>query len=371
LAGNASPVIAELCPSNLVSLSFETMATVKTAESPDKRRWDDYVISKVYAGPYHLFAWKEAVETAYGHHAIYLIAEDSSGHVQGVLPLVLVKPPFMRATLVSLPFCDYGGILAEDDEAKDVLLQTAVELSRKHKAQLELRLKTPEAMVQSLPSLSVTSHKVRMVLDLPGNSENLWGIFKSKLRSQIKRPQNDGLEFVLGSFDLVDDFYKVFSVNMHDLGSPVHSRTWIKAVINSFADKTHIGIVYTGRRPIAGGIILECNNSVSLPWASALNEYSRSSPNMLLYWGFLRYASDNGFRHFDLGRSTPGEGTYRFKEQWGALPEPLFWYGEGLSNPSDHDVAGKIRPMIEKTWARIPQKVTDTLGPMVRRFITL
>jgi FemAB-related protein (PEP-CTERM system-associated) len=347
------------------------MPTVKIADSDDKRRWDDYVISQADAGPYHLFAWKEAVESAYGHRAIYLIAQDSSGHIQGVLPLVLVRPPFFRATLVSLPFCDYGGMLVEDDEVKDVLLQTALELSRRHKAQLELRLKTPEIMVQSLPSLSATSHKARMVLDLSGNSENLWDTFKSKLRSQIKRPQKEGLEFVLGSYDLVDDFYKVFSVNMRDLGSPVHSRTWIKAVVHSYADKSHIGIVYAGKLPIAGGIILECNTTVSLPWASALSEYSRSSPNMLLYWGFLKYAGDNGFRHFDFGRSTPGEGTYRFKEQWGALPVPLFWYGEGFSNPSGHDVAGKIRPIIEKTWARIPQKVTDTLGPMVRRFMTL
>ena len=347
------------------------MPTIKIADSHDKRRWDDYVISQADAGPYHLFAWKEAVESAYGHRAIYLIAEDNKGIVQGVLPLFLVKPPFLKGTLVSLPFCDYGGVLTHNEEVKDVLLQTAWELSIKHKAQLELRLKKPETMAHSLSSLSVTSHKARMVLDLPENSDNLWDTFKSKLRSQIKRPQKDGLDFVLGSFDLVDDFYKVFSVNMRDLGSPVHSRTWIKAVVHSYADKSHIGIVYAGKLPIAGGIILKCNTTVSLPWASALNEYSQSSPNMLLYWGFLKYASDNGFRHFDLGRSTPGEGTYRFKEQWGALPVPLFWYGEGFSNPSGHDVANKIRPIIEKTWARIPQKVTDTLGPMVRRFITL
>lgn len=347
------------------------MTTIKLADSHDKKRWDDYVISQADSGPYHLFAWKEAIESAYGHRAFYLIAEDNKGTVQGVLPLFLVKPPFLKGTLISLPFCDYGGLLVEDKEVKDILLQAALELSGNQKIQLELRLKKSEVMTQRLSSLSVASHKVRMVLDLPGNSEILWDTFKSKLRSQIKRPQKDGLEFVLGSFDLVDDFYKVFSVNMHDLGSPVHSRTWIKAVVHSYAGKSHIGIVYAGKLPIAGGIILKCNTTISLPWASALNEYSRLSPNMLLYWGFLKYASDNGFRHFDFGRSTPGEGTYRFKEQWGALPDPLFWYGEGFSNPSGYDVASKIRPIIEKTWAHIPQKLTDTLGPMVRRFITL
>lgn len=348
------------------------MTIVRVANSHDKQRWDKFVISHAEAGPYHLFAWKEAVESAYRHRAFYLMAEDSCGSVRGVLPLVLVKPPFLKGTLVSLPFCDYGGVLASDNETNDVLIHTAVELSQNLKACLELRLKKPENLFQSLPRLSALSHKVRMVLDLPKSSEILWNGFKSKLRSQVKRPQKDGFEFILGSTDLVNDFYSVFSTNMRELGSPVHSRIWISAVIRSYEGKAHIGIVYDGKRPIAGGIILECNTTISIPWASALNEYSRSSPNMLLYWGFLKYASDNAFIQFDFGRSTPDEGTYRFKEQWGAVPFPLFWYGEGLSRSSGQEgLSDKIRPLIEKAWARMPRKVTNTLGPVVRRYISL
>ncbi len=348
------------------------MVTVKIAESHNKRRWDDYVISQADAGPYHLFAWKEAVESAYEHRAIYLIAEDNKGIVQGVLPLFLVKPPLLKGTLVSLPFCDYGGVLTYNEEMKDVLLQTALELSRKHKAQLEIRLKTPEAMVRSLSCLNVTSHKVRMVLDLPENSENLWDTFKSKLRSQIKRPQKDGLQFTIGNSELVDDFYRVFAVNMRDIGSPVHSKKWIDAVVRFFGERAHVGIVYAGAKPVAGGIILGVNDIVAIPWASALNDYSRSSPNMLLYWGLLAYACDHGFKRFDFGRSTPGEGTYRFKEQWGAAPFTLYWYKQGISDHRENnDATGILRPLVEKAWARLPQRYTDIIGPMVRRYISL
>jgi hypothetical protein len=93
---------------------------------------------------------------------------------------------------------------------------------------------------------------------------------------------------------------------------------------------------------------------------------------MLLYWGFLAYACDHGFKCFDFGRSSPGEGTYRFKEQWGAVPCLLHWYKDGITaGPMQGDASGRIRPMIEKIWARMPQRVADTIGPMVRRFITL
>jgi FemAB-related protein (PEP-CTERM system-associated) len=348
------------------------MPTVKIADSHDKRRWDDYVISQADAGPYHLFAWKEAIESAYGHRAFYLIAEDNKGIVQGVLPLFLVKPPFLKGTLVSLPFCDYGGILALGDEVKNALLLSATELAVKLGSRLELRSKIAEPVLQGSSQLGVLLHKVRMVLDLPENSDILWKSFHTKLRTKIRKPQNEGFEFRLGSAEIIRDFYEVFRVNMRDLGSPVHSKLWIDKVVQSYGDKAHVGVVYTGDKPVAGGIILNCRDTVTNPWASALNEYSKMRPNTLLYWGFLKYASDNGFKRFDFGRSTPGEGTYIFKEQWGATPEPLSWYGEGFVDLAQTAAtSGKARILIEKAWAKLPQKTVDTLGPLVRKYITL
>ena len=95
---------------------------------------------------------------------------------------------------------------------------------------------------------------------------------------------------------------------------------------------------------------------------------------MLLYWTFLSHASDNGHRYFDFGRSTPGEGTYRFKEQWGAVPEQLYWYGwpekRGGSEKTS-TIKTNIRKTCEKVWSHLPLSVTNKLGPAVRRYIPL
>jgi hypothetical protein len=81
---------------------------------------------------------------------------------------------------------------------------------------------------------------------------------------------------------------------------------------------------------------------------------------MMLYWGFLEYASDNGFRFFDFGRSTPGEGTYKFKEQWGVQTEPLFWYGKGFKDETDGMAfSGHLRKKAEEAWSKLPQKLAD------------
>ena len=349
-----------------------TAFRVRPAELSDSLKWDSYVLAKDDAGPYHLYAWKQAIEKAYGHRSLYLMAEDEKQNVKGILPLFLIKPPLIKGDLVSLPFCDYGGALASDAESLDALHRSACGFAHDLHARLELRLREPEPSLTNAYRMGSQSHKARMLLDLPSSSEELWGSFKSKLRSQIKRPQKDGLDFVLGASELVNDFYSVFSVNMHDLGSPVHSRELIDAVVRSYGQRAHVGIVRSGDKPVAGGVILEINDLVAIPWASALNEYSRSSPNMLLYWGFLAYAADHGFKRFDFGRSTPGEGTFRFKEQWGARPCALHWYTNDSKNSmGKNNTPGHIRTLAEKAWSRLPLVVADTLGPLVRRYITL
>jgi len=370
-----TPAIAELCgclirPDKLIRK--EAMVNVRLADTSDSQRWDTYVLGCKDAGPYHLYAWKRAVEESYGHQPYYLMAEDGEQRITGVLPLFLVTPPLLKGVLVSLPFCDYGGALASGKETLDALHRAALDHASRLHNRLEIRLRDPDPTLMSSCNLGVLSHKSRMVLGLPVSSDELWGSFKSKLRSQIKRPRKDGLEFVLGSVELVEDFYRVFTVNMHELGSPVHSRRWIESIVRSFGERAHVGIVYAGSLAVAGGIILETNDLVAIPWASTLQKYSRSSPNMLLYWGFLAYACDRGYKRFDFGRSTPGEGTYRFKEQWGAHPYPLYWYGSWVGEGLREDMSsGKLREHVARIWARMPFPIVNQIGPVLRRYITL
>jgi FemAB-related protein (PEP-CTERM system-associated) len=345
---------------------------VRIISNNENETWDNFVLSHGDAGPYHLFAWKRAIEEIYHHNTFYLISENEEADICGALPLVLVKPPLMPATLVSLPFCDYGGVLANQEDIRLDLLKYAYELARSLNAQFEIRNTSPEPLLVESFELEVVSHKVRMIIDLPENSDTLWNSFRSKLRSQIKRPQKDGLIFRLGSIELINDFYTVFRINMRDLGSPVHSKAWIASMIESYGTNAHIGVVFKDRLPLAAGIIFEFRDTVSMPWASALGEFSKLSPNMLLYWGFLEFACDYSFKKFDFGRSTPGEGTFKFKEQWGAMPYPLYWYGRGLTQDDDKMVRKEeIRKLIEKTWARLPQRLVDSVGPMLRKYITL
>ena len=47
---------------------------IKLAEDADQERWDEFILNHPKASPYHLFAWKKAIEAAYGHKTYYLLA---------------------------------------------------------------------------------------------------------------------------------------------------------------------------------------------------------------------------------------------------------------------------------------------------------
>ncbi len=76
---------------------------------------------------------------------------------------------------------------------------------------------------------------------------------------------------------------------------------------------------------------------LEIPWASTLRAENHDSPNMLLYARLLEFAVESGYRRFDFGRSTPHEGTFAFKQQWGGQTLAAPW---GLLSQTGDRLAG-------------------------------
>lgn len=348
--------------------------TVMTPDEAGHCGWDDYVSSHPRATPYHRIAWIRAIAEAYGHQVYGLTARDRDGRLAGVLPLCLVKPPLTRGTLTSLPFCDLGGPLADSDEIIKQLKRTGLELADAHGlSRMHLRLAGGE--VEPVPGAG----KVSMLLDLPESGEALFRSYKPKLRSQIRKAEKNGLKAeITTSKEAVAGFYRVFAGNMHRLGSPVHSLRWFEALKTAYGEEMVIGLVRHGDDIIGAGIVLLNGQRASIPWASTDVAFNRLAPNMLLYWSLLEYAADRGYRVFDFGRSTPGEGTWRFKKQWGARSHALEWVSiscaDSQSVPEDKrpDAPhGRGRAWAEWIWKRMPLWLANLLGPRLRRYVTL
>ena len=353
---------------------FMSNIIVKKVKNSDQTRWDLYVAQHPEASPYHFYAWCKAIEKSYLHENCSLIAE-KNGKIVGIFPLIRICLPFIFNKIVALPYCDVGNCLSDDFTIEEKLISAAIEFSKlKEIDVLDIRGKLQSETRLSHKKLkNITTGKVRMFLELPDSSDELMKSFKSKLRSQIKKAEKNGLKFRWGYLSDLEAIYAVISKNMRCLGSPVHSINFFKEIIIQYGSKCHIGLVEYRGTIVGVGIILTVSGKVSIPWASTLRQYNHLATNMLLYWNLLKYASDNNMKIFDFGRSSEGEGTYRFKKQWGVKPIPLDWYEVDIKKKRDRNDTGNIplRNIAAVIWQKLPPSISSLIGPAIRKYISL
>jgi len=312
-------------------------------------------------------AWYATIQGAYGHVPLYLWAENGSASPV-VLPAFLVRRPFLGSVVTSMPFLDAGGPCGGSGQIAGALVDRLLAEAQRHgSSQVEIRCTSP--INQSFePSLE----KVTLVLPLPSDPDRLWRSLDPKVRNQIRKAERSGLTVQVGGVEQLDEFYRVFAINMRDLGSPVHAKRFFRVILETFGESARVVLVKKDGMTLGGLISMVFKDTMYVPWASSLREYASLCPNMLLYWETLRRACTGGLARFDFGRSSRGSGTYRFKRQWGAEEAQLFWYtiplgGNRTPTISADDGTGLV---VRRFWRRLPVGISRVLGPRIRRYLT-
>lgn len=344
----------------------EGHGSVEPLERGGEPQWDRYVASHPRATPCHLSVWRELTATTLGSRNYYLMAHDARGVPSGVLPLTRLSSRLFGDYLVSVPYLNYGGPLADDAATEQQLLDHAVRLARElGVSHLELREQQPR------DGWAVRTDKVAMSRQLPGQADGLWSEIGAKRRSQVRRAWKAGAEAAYGGAELLPEFYQVFARNMRDLGTPVYPVKWFAAILDRFPGHASLAVIRQHSRPVAAGLLLGHGKRVEIPWASSLREANRDGVNMLLYWAVLEKAIEQGFTEFDFGRSTEGSGTWRFKRQWGAEQTPLYWnywLRDGGEPPRLNPDNPRFRLAV-RTWQRMPLWLANLVGPRIVRHL--
>ena len=122
-----------------------------------------------------------------------------------------------------------------------------------------------------------------------------------------------------------------------------------------------------GKRPVAAAFLLGYKDTLEIPWASTIKDVNHLSVNMLLYWEVLKFAVDNQYQYFDFGRSSKDSGTFRFKQQWGAIPKQCYWH-YWLKNNAEMPSLNPNNPkykLVISLWKKLPVSVTKYIGPNI------
>lgn len=344
-----------------LSESVETGFHISELHDGGEVEWNRYVDAHPLGTAAHRAEWRTLIFRVFKKKSHYLMAKRDNRLV-GVLPLVHMHSLLFGNFMVSVPYLNYGGVLADDNKAEQALVDAAARIATQNGAQ-SIEFREQQERGGGMPC---RLDKVAMLMPLPESEELLAKQLGSKLRSQIKRPQRENPEVEIGRENLLDNFYDVFARNMRDLGTPVYSKRLFSDVLTTFPD-AYIVVIRLNDQPIAAAFLLGYRTLLEIPWASTIKEVNHLSMNMLLYWEVLRSAIARGYQQFDFGRSTVDAGTYRFKKQWGAQPKQLYWYywlNEGQNLPGLTTSNAKFRQLI-RIWQSLPLSITKFIGPNV------
>ncbi len=336
---------------------------VREMADADAARWDAFVMAAPEATFFHRAGWKTVIEQVFGHRTFFLYAE-RDGRIVGVLPLARQKSLLFGDALISLPFCVYGGVVAQDLAAQDALLDAAI--ARAHDlgvGHLECRGMRRHRDDWTSTDLYVTFRK-----EIGADDEANMLAIPRKQRAMVRKGIKAGL--VSAVDDDLDRFFALYADNVHRHGTPAQSRRYFETLKKVFGNDCHVLTAVTAQGQAVSSVLSFTFRNEVLPYYAGDALASReTAANDFKYWELMRRSAAAGATLFDYGRSKVGTGPYDFKRNWGFVPEPLAYEYKlvrAASVPENNPLNPKYRAFIA-LWQRMPLPMANLLGPHIAK----
>jgi FemAB-related protein (PEP-CTERM system-associated) len=348
----------------VVPRAAEGSCTVRPFLESDRAAWNAFVHAHRDGTFFHLAEWQDVLRQAFGLRSRYLLAQ-RNGAICGILPLAEVKSLLFGHSLVSTPFCVYGGIVATDQAAFESLESAACDLARRLNVDhLEMRNRRRSHPDWPVKDLYVT---FRRPID-PDPEKNMLAIPR-KQRAMVRKGFKEALRAEVD--ERADRHYDMYSQSLRSLGTPVFSKRYINILTQTFSDACDIVTILNGDRPVASVLNFYFRDEVLPYYGGGTQEARAVAGNDFMYWQVMERAREKGCRVFDYGRSKKGTGAYDFKTYWGFEPEQLH-YEYFLVKRKDVPNLSPTNPRFSKAielWRRMPLGVTQLLGPPLAKYL--
>jgi FemAB-related protein (PEP-CTERM system-associated) len=348
----------------LVLLGAATGLVVRLAGESDLGRWDAFVERCPEATFFHRAGWKEVLESVFRHRTYYFVAE-RDGTIVGVLPLAEVRSWLFGHSLVSLPFCVYGGVAATDPDAVPALHDAARSLGeRLGVSHLELRNVLSREPSWPRQDLYVTYRREL----LPEVEANMLAIPR-KQRAMVRKGIKEELRAEID--DDAGRLYEMYSESLRNLGTPVFGKRYLEILKQTFGEACDIVTILKGDQAVASVLNFYFRDEVLPYYGGGTQEARAVAGNDFMYWQVMERARERGFLIFDFGRSKRGSGAFDFKTYWGFEPAPLF-YEYFLVKRKDMPNLNPTNPRFGVAiglWRKLPLRLAQLVGPPVARFL--
>ncbi len=352
-------------PATTVLPEKSMTTSVRAFSDADAAAWDAYVQARPRATFFHQTGWKRVLDETFRYRPHYLLAE-RDGEICGILPLFACRSIKGKMSLYSLPLTVYGGVVGDDEEAEQALLEAAREIGRSvgaRKIEFRNRHKT-------LLDLPILEDGVTFEKELPGTAEAVRGTLPKKSREAVNQAtKRHKLECDFAGE--LDSFYELLAASYLSLGTPVFPKRFFAAMAREFPRDCIIQIIRHEGRPVAAVLSMTFRDTMMPLYSGEASGVKHLKSGNFKYYRLMQEAVGRGLRRFDFGRTrVDNDGVLQFKTNQGFTPEPLPYQIDELVPGS----AGGASPnsglflKLRGIWRRLPSGVARTVGPKVIRY---
>lgn len=341
--------------------------TIRKITEQDFGAWDSYVDTHEHGSFFHLTGWIKVIKSAFNHKQHYMMALQND-KVVGVLPLVEQKSPLFGHALISTPFCVYGGVISDNEEATRLLEKEAYNLGCTLNVDyVELRDRLPR---EENDIWKAHCHHTTFSCVLGEDDEQILTSVKRKQRAVIRHSLKNGLKW--DNQDNPNLCYDVYAESVRNLGTPVFSKKLFTSLKDVFGDRCETLVIKDEKeRPISGVLSFYYKDKVLPYYGGGIFEARALKSNDFMYYQLMCIAKSKGINRFDFGRSKNDSGSYKYKKNWGMTEDPLHYRialvkSNEMPNLSPNNPKYKLFINI---WQKLPLSLSRLIGPYLSKYL--
>lgn len=328
--------------------------TITKLTKNDYEEWDNFVKTHKGGTIFHTLGWKKVLEESYGYEPRYYVIKNANGEITGIFPTFKVKT-FFGKIIVSQPFAEYGGALVREGYEKAVIdiLNIFKKEVKNGVKYIEIR-KPPFGMRISNTigyKKEMKAYNFYLNLENKDFKKDIWnGVIHKKVRTAIRKAIKSGV-IIEKKMDM-DLYYDLYIKTMARMGSPPHSKKFLKNIERYLKDYVVCNFAYLDGIPIAALLSFRYKDIVSIFGNVSDSKYWNYNANDLLYCSEIKEVLKLGYKFVEFGRTNPNSQYVKFKKRHGGENQvELYSYIYPQSK------AGDINPYRFMTISNILQNV--------------
>lgn len=338
---------------------------VRIIEASEREAWDSYVMGNPKSIAWQLYTWYDVVRQHYNVH-FFPLAVFEADKIRGILPLYYYKSMLKQGTLISVPFAVAGGIVADNDEVSELLLNEAIEISKRHD---NCRIVLKQYKYKIPGALSSDENYYNRELTLVRDKDELLNQISENNRDKIEEAKNAGFEIVYPAAN-INEFYKVVNIHHHRNGIPCVTKKWIKLLIDS--GMYSMAIINREGKAVAATMVKEFKDTISFPFTSLMGESELHYLGVYnLYWHMISTFAQTGKGIFHSGRIPINDETSKFRLGWGGEKFQYYnqYFPQSVVNTEYSQKRGKKRELFTNVWSHLPRPLINLVNPfLVKQF---